>query len=298
MKVVPITTLDPDLKLQSRRQTTIGESVLFSGIGIHTGEEVTMKLCPAPAGTGIVFKRVDLPGHPEIPARLEYVIDTNRCTSIGVGDAVVHTIEHVLSAVAGYSIDNLIVEVDAEEPPVANGSAEAFVELIESAGIVQQEQTVPIIALSEPVYWSEGDIHVVALPHNGFKVSYTLQYPNSEVLRAQYHSVEVTPENFKREIAPCRTFSLYEEVSTLMDRGLIKGGSLANSVVIKDEVILSKEGLKFPDEMVRHKILDVIGDLSLIGYPLHAHILAVRSGHGANFAFAKELLNHITRENS
>lgn len=290
-------TVNPALETIVRKQRTLKEPVYFSGIGIHTGKEVGLRFCPAKDGTGIVFKRIDLPSQPVIPATVEYVQDTARSTTIGVKDVRIHTVEHVLSAIKAYSIDNLCIEISSIEPPVGNGSSDVFVEMIEKVGIREQEHTVPIVKIQQPVYWSEGDIHLVALPYDGYRISYTLSYPGSSFLRGQFHSLVVNEENFKNEIAPCRTFSLYKEIAALMDRGLIKGGSLDNAVVIKDDVILSKGGLFFPDEMARHKILDLIGDLSLIGFDFHAHIIAIRSGHASNFAFAQRLLNHITTEN-
>lgn len=256
-----------------------------------------LRFCPGIAGTGIVFKRVDLPGQPLIPATVEYVQDTSRSTTIGIKEVRVHTVEHVLSAVKAFNIDNLCIEISGIEPPVGNGSADVFVDMIEKAGVIELEHTVPVVKIQRPVYWSEGEIHLVALPFDGYQISYTLSYPESHFLEGQFHSVLVNEQNFKKEIAPCRTFSLYKEISALIDKGLIKGGSLDNAVVIKDDVILSKGGLFFPNEMARHKILDLIGDLSLIGFDFHAHILAIRSGHASNFAFAQCLLTHITTEN-
>ena len=155
-----------------------------------------------------------------------------------------------------------------------------------------------MLSLQAPVYWSEGEIHLVALPCDTYKISYTLDYPDTKLISSQYFSLSIDQDSFKREIASCRTFSLYEEVSMLMDKGLIKGASLDNAVVIKDDTILSKGGLFFQDEMVRHKILDVIGDLALVGYDFKAHIIAIRSGHASNVAFARKLYNHLTMEKS
>lgn len=288
----------PNLKTVCRKQKTLMKEVSFSGIGIHTGVQVFMRFVPAKISTGIVFKRIDLPGQPVIPATVEYVTDTARSTTLGLADVRVHTVEHVLAAIRAYEIDNLCIEVSNIEPPIGNGSSDVFVEMIEEAGIVEQDAEVPIVKLQNPVYYSEGDIHLVALPFDGYQISYTLNYPETNILKAQYHSLVVNQENFKKEISPCRTFSLYKEVSWLMDRGLIKGGSLDNAVIIKDEVVFSKNGLFFSDEMVRHKILDMIGDLSLVGFNFHAHIIALRSGHSTNFAFAKKLFSYITMENS
>lgn len=280
----------------SRKQRTLRKAASFSGIGIHTGEQVSLRFCPANEGTGVIFKRTDLPGQPTIPARVEYVKDTARSTTIGINDIRIHTVEHVLAAVCAYGIDNLIIEISNIEPPVGNGSSDVFVTMIEEAGVMEQEAVKPIARLQAPVYWSEGDIHLVALPYEGYKISYTLNYPETPALRAQFHALDVTSQNFKNEISPCRTFSLYKEVAYLMDRGLIRGGSLDNAVIIKDDVIFSKAGLFFPNEMARHKILDLIGDLSLVGLDFYAHIISIRSGHASNVGLAKKIYEHITRE--
>ena len=289
-------TVSPDIKTEVRNQRTLRSDATFSGIGIHTGTKVSIRFCPEKEGTGVYFKRIDLPGQPIIPATLEYVCDTSRSTTIGVADVRIHTVEHVLAAVRAFNIDNLCIEISSIEPPVGNGSSDVFVKMIEEAGIKEQDSTVPIVKIMQPVYWSEEDIQIIALPYNGYRISYTLSYPDNKILKSQFHSVVVIPENFVREIAPCRTFSKYEEISFLMDRGLIKGGSLDNAVVIKDDVVFSKEGLFFSDEMVRHKILDMIGDLKLVGIDFHAHIISIKSGHKSNVAFAKELFNAITME--
>jgi UDP-3-O-[3-hydroxymyristoyl] N-acetylglucosamine deacetylase len=285
------------LEASYRPQRTIKAPVVFSGIGIHTGALVTMRFCPSDPGTGIVFKRTDLPSQPVIPATIEYVCDTARNTTIGVGNVRVHTIEHVMAALSAFHIDNLCVELNNIEPPVGNGSSDVFVEMIEQAGWTEQGHTVPIVKVKQPVYFSENNIHLVALPSDEYRISYTLNYPNSSVLRAQFQSFQISRSTFKQELAPCRTFSLYEEVSTLMDKGLIKGGSLSNAVIIKEDAIFSRGGLVFPDEMVRHKILDMVGDLALVGFDFLAHIIAIRSGHASNYAFAKKLYNSITMEN-
>lgn len=288
--------LNSTLKKKSRRQRTLKKSVSFSGIGIHTGKGVSLTFCPAKEGTGIVFKRIDLPNQPIIPATVEYVCETNRSTTLGVADVRIHTVEHVLAAIRAYEISNLCIEITSIEPPVGNGSSDIFVDMIEEAGIVEQDGMVPIVAIQEPVFFSDKDIHMVALPSDEYRISYTLSYPTSTVLQAQFHSVSVTSQNFKKEIAPCRTFSLYQEVEVLMDKGLIQGASLNNGVTIKGDAVLSKGGLFFSNEMVRHKILDMIGDFSLVGFDFLAHVIAIRAGHASNFAFAKKLLHSITTE--
>lgn len=287
-------SVHPQHQIIKRKQRTLKGEASFSGIGLHTGEQVTMRFLPARPGSGVVFKRVDLPGCPVIPATVGYVCANARNTTLGISDVRIHTVEHVLAAIRANHIDNICIEIDGIEPPVGNGSSDVFIDMVEEAGIVEQNEETPIIKLGSPVYWSEGEIHLVALPYNGYRISYTLNYPDTKILKSQYFSISIDSASFKNEIASCRTFSLYEEVSALMDRGLIKGASLDNAVVIKDDVILSKNGLYFPDEMVRHKILDVVGDLSLVGFDFHAHIIAIRSGHASNVALAKKIYNCIT----
>lgn len=270
----------------------------FSGIGIHTGSTVTLRFCPASENSGVVFKRTDIPGTPIIPAALEYVSDTSRSTTLGSGNTRIHTVEHVLAAVRALDIDNLIIEISSIEPPVGNGSSDVFVNMIEEGGIRSQNSLATSIKLQHPVYHSDGDIHLVALPYDGYRISYTLHYPESKPMKCQYQSIQIDRDHFKKEIAPCRTFTNYDEVSMLMDRGLIKGGSLANAVIIKDNAVFSKDGLFFPDEMARHKILDLVGDLSLIGIHFQAHIIAIRSGHKTNVAFANKILHSLKTENT
>ncbi len=278
---------------KSRRQRTLRGAVEYAGIGLHTGQTVRLRFCPAEPNTGVSFVRTDLPERPVVPAYIDQVGPTARSTTIGSGPSAIHTVEHVLAAVAGMGIDNLLIEISGIEPPVGDGSSSVFVDLIDQAGIVEQNAEVSIRTLTQPLYWSEGDIHIVALPHDCLRVSYTLNYPDTYALRSQYVTLQVTPESFKQELSSCRSFGLYSEIEPLIDRGLIKGCSLANSVVVKDEVIFSKDGLRFPDEMARHKVLDLIGDVSLVGFPFHAHIIAIRSGHTSHKAFSLILRDHF-----
>lgn len=279
-----------------RRQRTLKHSVAFSGLGVHTGETVKMRFCPAAENTGIVFKRIDLPDQPFIPATVDHVCDTQRSTTIGAGSVRIHTIEHVMAALCAFNIDNLVIEVSNLEPPIGNGSSDVFVGMIDEAGIQEQDAFIPIIKIRKPIYWSEGEIHLAILPGDGYRISYTLSYKHPKVLQAQFYSTFVTSESFRNEMSSCRTFSLWEEVSYLMERGLIKGGSLDNAVVIKGEVVLSREGLRFPNEMARHKTLDMIGDLSLVGVPFEGHVIAIRSGHASNYQLAKAIQNYIATE--
>ncbi len=281
-----------------RDQHTIQTSQAYAGIGIHTGQEVEIRFVPAKEGEGIYFRRVDLPGQPVIPATVEYVAGTARGTTLAVGEAKVHTVEHVLAAVRAFEIDNLCIEISGIEPPAGNGSSDVYVEMLTDAGIVAQLSRIPIIALKHAVWWSQDDVYVVALPCETYRISYTLHYPNASPLGSQYFSFEVSSDGFRQDIAPCRTFALYDELAVLMDKGLIRGGSLENAVVVQDKALISKGGLRFSDEAVRHKILDLIGDLSLVGIPFTAHIIAVRSGHASNCLFAKKLYQHLSSENT
>lgn len=280
------------------RQKTIGASVSISGRGLFSGEEITLTLHPAEVNSGVVFQRVDLIEKPIIPAKIDHVVGTPRCTVLGKEKATIQTVEHLLSALKALEIDNVRIEISGSEVPILDGSSRPYVQLIEKAGIIEQRSEKKFYRFTTPFFWSQGDIHLIALPSESYRISYTLHYPKSNLLRSQYVSIEVTPTLYKQEIAPCRTFCLYEEVAPLIEKGYIKGGSLENGVIIQNDKVLNPEGLRFPDEMARHKVLDLIGDLSLMPFGFYAHIIAIRSGHASNVAFAKELFNHIKMENS
>jgi UDP-3-O-[3-hydroxymyristoyl] N-acetylglucosamine deacetylase len=279
------------------KQKTLSRDASISGIGLFTGEKATLKICPALPNTGIVFQRVDLPGKPELPATLSFVREAPRCTRLASEKASIHMVEHLLSALYAMGVDNARIELDGPEVPAGDGSALLFVDLIEKAGLKTQDSLRKTLKISQPLYWSEGDIHLVALPAEEFRLSYTIYYPHSPLLRSQYFSITLSPENFKKEIASCRTFSLYEEIIPFIEKGLIKGGGLENALVIKGDQIMNPGGARFPDEMVRHKILDLIGDLSLLGAILRAHVIAIRSGHASHIAFAKILSKNAKMEN-
>jgi UDP-3-O-[3-hydroxymyristoyl] N-acetylglucosamine deacetylase len=270
-------------------QKTIKREVIASGIGLFTGEQVSIKIVPAPQNYGIVFQRVDLPGKPEIPAQLDFVREAPRCTRLATPKASIHMVEHLLSALCALGVDNAKIEVTGPEILAADGSAKLFVDLIEKAGLESQKSPHQFMQIAEPLYWSEGEVHLVALPADDFRISYTMHYPHSPLLRSQFFTLSLTPDRFKNEIAACRTFSLYEEILPFIEKGMIKGGGLENALVIKNDQILNPEGARFPDEMVRHKVLDLIGDLSLLGMRIKGHIISVRSGHSSNVAFAKIL---------
>jgi UDP-3-O-[3-hydroxymyristoyl] N-acetylglucosamine deacetylase len=270
-------------------QKTIQNEASASGIGLFTGEKVSIKILPLPPNSGIVFVRSDLPGKPEVPARLAFVREAPRCTRLAAGNTTILMVEHLLSALYAYGIDNARIEVEGPEIPVGDGSSQLFVDMIEKSGFTVQKQKREAVRITSPIYWSEGDVHLIALPAEEFRLSYTMHYPHSPLLRSQYYSFCLAPLRYKAEIAPCRTFSLYEEIVPFIEKGIVKGGGLENALVIQGGRILNPEGARFEDEMVRHKILDLIGDLALIGKPLFAHVIAVRSGHSSNVAFAKTL---------
>ncbi|PCI78377.1 UDP-3-O-[3-hydroxymyristoyl] N-acetylglucosamine deacetylase [Candidatus Aerophobetes bacterium] len=282
----------------SRHARTIKREVGLEGLGLFTGEKVCLKLKPAEEGAGIFFTRTDLPGNPRLQASIDNVIDTPRCTILGCKEFQIQTVEHVLSAIKAYNIDNIEIEVNGSEVPSCDGSAFPFVELIENAGVVSQRGLKKVFHLDSPVFWTKGNVQLVALPSEEFRISYTLSYPNSDsdILKAQFYTIHLNEASYKEEIAKARTFSPYDEVVPLIEAGKIKGGRLDNAVIIKGNKILNPEGVRYEDEMVRHKILDLVGDLCLMQHCFLAHVIAIRSGHFSNTSFAKELINHFDME--
>ncbi len=270
------------------KQRTISKEVGYSGIGLHTGKKVKITFKPAPVDSGVRFVRVDLEGNPQIAAEISKVIKASRETSIGEGEVKIQSVEHVLAALTGLDIDNLIIETNGDELPAADGSALPFVQVLKQAGIVDQEKERECLELKEPVSYVKGDVYLVALPNEGLKISYTIDFDHP-VLKTQFASFIIDEKTFTKEIAPARTFGFESEVKQLREKGLIKGGGLENAVVIGEKGILNQEPLRFPDEFVRHKILDLLGDLYLVGVPLRAHIIALKSGHGANVELVKKI---------
>lgn len=289
-------SLADEMSSSRKHQRSLKTSASVSGVGLFTGAKTTLTLKPAPEGTGIIFQRMDLPSKPTLAASVENVLETPRCTILGTSEFQIQTVEHILSALKAFDLDNVMIEIDGGEIPSCDGSALPFVEMIEKVGVLSQVATKKVHYLEAPIFWSKGDVQLVALPAEEFRISYTLSYPNSELLKSQFYTVHVNEETYKQEIAPARTFSLYEEVVPLIEKGNIKGGRLDNAVIIKGDSILNPEGVRYRDEMVRHKILDLIGDLSLVGGCFHAHVIAIRSGHFSNTSFARELVNNFTTE--
>ncbi len=276
-------------------QHTIGRPVSISGVGLHTNEKVTVTIKPAEVNHGIIFKRIDIKDSLPIPAHISYVIDLTRSlrrTSIGINGVEVHTIEHLMASFAALKIDNVLVEIDGLEVPGLDGSATPFIEILQSAGIIEQPALRKIYQLKEPIWVEDGDASLTALPSNELKISYLLNYPHPQ-LQAQYVRCSVERDIFIKEIAPSRTFCLEEEVEPLRQIGLGKGADYSNTVVVgKTGVIKNK--FRFQDEPARHKVLDLIGDLYLLGCALQANIIAIKSGHPLNI----RLLRRIEQQRS
>jgi UDP-3-O-[3-hydroxymyristoyl] N-acetylglucosamine deacetylase / 3-hydroxyacyl-[acyl-carrier-protein] dehydratase len=278
------------------RQKTIERPGEIAGVGLHTGASVRLRLLPGAVDSGVVFRRTDLPGAPEVRASLDHVVATDRGTTIGNGPAQVHTVEHLLAAVVSFQIDNLLIELDGPEPPAADGSARDFVELLRAAGAVEQEgAAVRRLAPKEPFTLRDGDAEYVVTPSDGYDVSATINFDHPLIGR-QFASFRITPEAFATEVAPARTFGFTREVDALRARGLAQGGTPQNAVVLTDAGLLEGTKLRFADEFARHKILDIVGDLALLGAPVSAHVVATRPSHRGNVALARELRSRATRQ--
>lgn len=270
-------------------QRTLRSTVSCTGVGLHSGTPITLTLRPAPANSGIVFVRSDLEEPVEIPARAEFVVDTTMATTIAQGNVKVSTIEHLMAALAGMGIDNCRVEVSGPEVPIMDGSAAPFVYLIESAGIELQRKMKRFLVIRKPVTVVDGDKEARFLPASQFSVSFTIDFDHPLISKQSYR-MDFSDRFFQREIARARTFGFYREVEMMKQMGLARGGSLENAIVIDDFSILNPDGLRFPDEFVRHKILDSIGDVSLIGMPVIGHLVANKSGHMLNHKLVMEVL--------
>ncbi len=274
-------------------QQTLNRPASFSGIGLHSGNRVNMTILPAPANSGVRFRRMDLDGKPEIEARIENVSETTRSTTLAKGNVKVHTVEHILAALAGYGIDNAIIELDANEPPIADGSSREFCKIIQAAGIVAQPEKREFFAPTEPIELRLGETMMTIFPDENFKITCTSADKGGRF--TQFYSTEVTPKTWEKELAHARTFCFYEEIEHLIKNNLIKGGSLANAIVIREDAVLTTEPLRYPEEFVRHKMLDIVGDLSLLGRPIRGHVIAVRPGHAGNCELARKILEQVSR---
>ncbi len=271
-------------------QRTISKPVEFVGIGVNLGREVAVRLLPAPPDSGVVFTRLDLPSAPTVPASPEHVVAKLRRTVLRKDRAEVQMTEHILAAVSGLDVDNLVVEMRGPEFPACDGSARVFAGLLRDAGIVEQDRPRTLRTLSEPVTVSDDTSTMTALPAaEGLSIAYTLEYPNL-ALPAQHFEIKVTPESFMKDMAPARTFVFQREAPALLASGLGRGASLENTLVLRDDGSLIYGQLRFPDEFARHKAVDLLGDLRLLGSGLVARIVAVRSGHAQNFQLLERML--------
>ncbi len=308
-----------DVHFNPDKQHTLAKAISISGTGLHTGVLVDMKLNPAHSGFGIQFQRTDLPGSPVIKADCDLVTDTSRGTTLQVGDAKVSTVEHILAALTGMGIDNTLIEINGPEIPIIDGSSQPFTELIADAGVTEQEAAKAWYSIEENIYYydEEKRVEMTALPSTNYGLTTLIDF-NSPVLGTQHAGLK-NMRDFITEIAPCRTFCFLHELEMLLDNNLIKGGDINNAIVVvdkpvddkelirlkkvfkKDKIEVKSEGylnnleLRFPNEPARHKLLDVIGDLTLIGYPIKARIIANRPGHSSNVEFAKKIKQYIRK---
>jgi UDP-3-O-[3-hydroxymyristoyl] N-acetylglucosamine deacetylase/3-hydroxyacyl-[acyl-carrier-protein] dehydratase len=300
-------------------QHTIKDEVVISGAGIHTGQSVTMYVKPAEPNTGIIFQRTDLPGKPVVKADVDNVIETNRSTTIESNGARVGTIEHMMAALTGMQIDNVLIEIDGEEVPILDGSSQVFIDHLSNAGIKRQDAPKIYYEIQHNISFvdDEKKVEMVALPYNGYRINTLIDF-NSPVLGTQHADLRNIAD-FQKEIAPSRTFCFFHELELLIANDLIIGGDINNAIVVvdkpvttdqvkriskifhKEDVKVSEAGilnnltLRFPNEPARHKLLDVVGDLALVGYPFKAHIIANRPGHSSNIKFAKKIKEHIKK---
>lgn len=271
------------------KRKTLAKELIYKGIGLHKGENIDMKLVPQTSG-GIVFKRVDLEeGKNIINVAVENTFDLTRGTNLkNEHGAAIYTIEHFLSALYILNITDLLIEIEGNELPIADGSAIEFVKAIEEAGVADLEEDVKPIIIKEPIYVTVGDKHVVALPYDGYKITYSIRFEHT-FLKSQMAEYEIDLETYKREIAPARTFGFDYEIEYLKKNGLALGGTLDNAIVVTKDGVLNPQGLRFEDEFVKHKMLDIIGDLKVINRPIQGHIIAVKAGHAINAEIAKKL---------
>ncbi len=274
------------------RQRTIGGPATFEGLGLHTGVAGRVTFLPAAENSGVRFVRTDLPNRPVVEVRPEnahFDPQAGRRTILRQDGVQIHTMEHLLAAVAGLGIDNVVIETSCMEiPEPADGSAAPIAKLLLAAGIVEQERARRHIKVTKPVSWSANGVEISAVPYSGLKITFTIEYDHPGI-GTQTLSLDIDPETFMREIAPARTFVLERDIEALRTAGWIKGGRLESAVVVGDGGIRNTEPLRYPDEFVRHKILDLLGDLSLLGGPLLGHVRAKRSGHEGHVAFVREL---------
>jgi UDP-3-O-[3-hydroxymyristoyl] N-acetylglucosamine deacetylase len=270
-----------------RSQRTIKNEVSFEGIGLHTGRHSKVTLKPASRDTGITFVRCDK--NTVIKAHVGSVIDTAFATTIGQDGAKIRTVEHIMAALAGLGIDNVVIDVNGPEIPILDGSSTELISIILHAGIAKQGKKRPYLRIRRPIIFDDGNSKIAALPYDGRRITYSIFF-NHYGFGEQRLSLEIDEETFAREIAPARTFGFLKDIEYLRTNGLAKGGSLDNAIILGENGVLNSSGLRFKDEFVRHKVLDSIGDFAILGFPIYGHIIASKSGHSSNIKFLKKLL--------
>jgi len=271
-----------------RLQRTLKNEVGFEGIGLHTGKMASVTMKPASRDAGITFIRTDK--QTVIKAHVGSVIDTAFATTIGHDGVKIRTVEHVMAAVAGLGIDNVVIEVNGPEIPILDGSSTELIEIILKAGIAEQGKKRPYLRIKRPILFDDGHSKIAALPFNGRRMTYSISFSHYG-FGEQRLSLDIEEETFVREIAPARTFGFLKDIEYLRTNGLAKGGSLDNAIILGEHGVLNASGLRFKDEFVRHKVLDSIGDFALLGFPIYGHIIASKSGHSTNIKFLNRLLS-------
>ena len=270
-------------------QRTLKKEINCFSVGLHTGRKINMKIKPAPVDTGIIFVRKDLPDAEPIHANYNNVCDTMLATSLGTNGVTVSTVEHLLSAFSGMGVDNAIIELDSFEVPIMDGSALPFVNMLKEVGTHVQEKNKRLLIIKKPVSVTEGDASAVLLPAEEFKITYEIDFKHPFIGKQSY-SMTFSDEKYEKEICAAQTFGFLKDLEFLQAKGLALGGSLKNVIVLDDKKIINKEGLRIPDVFVKHKILDAIGDLFLLGMPIIGHFIAYKSGHRLNNLLLKELM--------
>ena len=270
-------------------QKTIKRAVSCSGIGLHSGKPVNLRIVPAEESTGVIFRRVDIEGA-EVPVKQEFITQVNYATSISNGDTKFYTVEHLLAALYGLGVSNILIEMDGDEVPIMDGSATPFVDMLHSAEIVRLDTPNYFLQILEPIEAKDGDRFIGVYPSDHFEISYTISF-NHPWLRKQEKTIRVTRESFVKHLAPARTFGFLHEIELMRAKNLALGGSLENAIVLTEHGILN-EHLRFPDEFVRHKIMDLIGDLALLNYRLLGHVVAYKAGHHLHSELVTKILEH------
>jgi UDP-3-O-[3-hydroxymyristoyl] N-acetylglucosamine deacetylase len=268
-------------------QRTIKRRAEVIGMGLHTGQPARLTFSPAPENTGIYFVRRDLPGRPAISTRADFVTATTMATTLGGSAFSVSTVEHCLSTLAALRIDNLFIELDGPEIPIGDGSAKVFMDAILEAGLAEQEQPRRYAFVCQPIYYGTEEKYAYVVPYNGLRVTCTIEFPHRRIGR-QTFDIDINEYSFSREIAGARTFGFLKDVEALRKKGLARGGSLENAVVLDNDDIMNSEGLRWPDEFVRHKVLDALGDLVTLGMPLMGHVVLFKAGH--------DMMNRLVRK--